>query len=216
MTSATLAQTTARGTRPARPITLYRYPASGHCHRVQLFLSLLDLPVHLVDVDITKREHKQPAFLKLNPFGQIPVIEDDGVVLADANAILVYLARRYDNSNWLPQEPVEAAKVQRWLSVAAGPLAFGPAAARLVKLFNAPFNFDEVSRRALDLFALMASQLQESAFLTGAEPTLADIANYSYVALAPQGGLSLDDFPALGAWLARLEAMPRFLPITRT
>jgi glutathione S-transferase len=62
----------------------------------------------------------------------------------------------------------------------------------------------------------MASQLQESAFLTGAEPTLADIANYSYVALAPQGGLSLDDFPALGAWLARLEAMPRFLPITRT
>ena len=79
-------------TQPTQPITLYRHPLSGHSHRAQLLLSLAGMPARLVDVDLMKGAHKQPDFLKLNAFGQVPVIDDDGTVVADANAILVYLA----------------------------------------------------------------------------------------------------------------------------
>ena len=103
-------------------IKLYNFPRSGHAHRVELMLSLLKLPTDLIFVDLAKGEHKQPAFLALNAFGQVPVIDDQGVVLADSNAILVYLAQKYGNGRWLPADPVGAAKVQRWLSVAAGEL----------------------------------------------------------------------------------------------
>ena len=112
---------------------LYRHPLSGHSHRAELLLSLLQLDHELVDVDLVNGEHKQPPFLALNRFGQVPVLEDGDTVLADSNAILVYLATRYDSSGkWLPREPDQAAGVQRFMSVAAGPLAYGPAAARLV------------------------------------------------------------------------------------
>ena len=74
---------------PARSIKLYRHPLSGHSHRVQLLLSLLGLPTELIDVDLMKGAHKQPDFLKLNGFGQVPVIDDGGTVIADSNAILV-------------------------------------------------------------------------------------------------------------------------------
>src|SRR5471032_2979201 len=102
---------------PTMPaIKLYNFPRSGHAHRVELMLSLLNLPTELIFVDLPKGEHKQPEFLALNSFGQVPVIEDDGVVLADSNAILVYLAQKYGHGRWLPTDPVGAAKVQRWLA----------------------------------------------------------------------------------------------------
>ena len=85
----------------------------------------------------------------MNPFGQVPVIDDGGTIVSDSNAILVYLATRYDGARaWLPRDPAGAAAVQRWLSVAAGPIAFGPAAARLITVFGAKFNADEVINRA--------------------------------------------------------------------
>ena len=125
-------------------IKLYNFPRSGHAHRVELMLSLLQLPTELIFVDLAKGAHKQPDFLALNAFGQVPVIDDQGVVLADSNAILVYLAQKYGNGRWLPADPVGAAKVQRWLSIAAGPIAFGPARARLITVFGAPYNAEEV------------------------------------------------------------------------
>src|SRR5439155_15536458 len=105
--------------RPARPILLHRYALSGHAHRAELLLSLLGLPFEKIEVDLARGEQKTPQFLALNPFGQVPVIEDGEVVVADSNAILTYLALRYDPSGrWLPRDPLGAAKVQRWLSVA--------------------------------------------------------------------------------------------------
>ena len=99
---------------PATPIRLYRFALSGHAHRVELFLSLLGLPFERVDVDLLRREQKSPEFMARNPFGQVPVIEDGELTLPDSNAILVYLARRYDaTGSWLPQEPVAAARVQQ-------------------------------------------------------------------------------------------------------
>lgn len=201
---------------PAQPIKLYRYPLSGHSHRVELFLSLLGLLVELIDVDLVAGAQKTPAFLEMNPFGQVPVIQDGGITLADSNAILVYLANQYADGQWLPRDPVGAAEVQRWLSVAAGLLAYGPAAARLITVFGAPLNATEVIARANGLFAVMETVLQKSAFLVGEAPTLADIANYTYIALAPEGNISLTPYPHLRSWLARIEALPRFVPMPRS
>ena len=79
--------------RPA--IKLYNFPRSGHAHRAELMLSLLQLPTELIFVDLAKGEHKTPEFLAINPFGQVPAIDDGGTIISDSNAILVYLAKRY-------------------------------------------------------------------------------------------------------------------------
>lgn len=98
---------------PTQPIKLYRHPLSGHSHRAEMFIRMLGLPLTLIDVDLVDGEQRQAAFLSLNRFGQVPVIEDDGTVVADANAILTYLALRYGAEHWLPREPLHAARVQQ-------------------------------------------------------------------------------------------------------
>lgn len=197
------------------PMKLHYFPLSGHSHRVQLMLGFLGLPVQLVPVDLRTKEQKTPAFLAKNPFGQVPVLEDGELVLADSNAILVYLAARYGAPYWLPTEPAAAASVQRWLSVAAGPLASGPAAARLVRVFGASLNAEEAIARAHALFAVMETQLQHSSYFAGPAATIADVALYSYTAHAPEGGVALDAYPRIRAWLARIEALPGFVPMPR-
>lgn len=199
--------------RPARPIKLYRAAVSGHSHRVELLMSLLGLPFEAIDVNLAAKEQKSDAFLKMNPFGQIPVIQDGDVTLADSNAILVYLARKYGGPRWWPQDPEHTARVQSWLSVAAGPLAFGPAAARAIVLFGRPFDAEEVKDRAQGLFKVMEQVLQRQAFLVGEQPSLADLANYAYVARAPEGGVALTPYPGIRSWLARIEALPGFVPM---
>ncbi|MEB0222807.1 glutathione S-transferase family protein [Pseudomonas sp. 10S4] len=197
-------------------IKLYNFPRSGHAHRAELMLSLLQLPTDLIFVDLAKGEHKQPEFLALNSFGQVPVLDDQGVVLADSNAILVYLAQKYGNGRWLPTDPVGAAKVQRWLSVAAGPIAFGPARARLITVFGAPYSAEEVIARSHDLLKVIDQELANSKYLVGNEPTIADVAAYSYIAHAPEGNVSLADYANVRAWLTRIEALPGFVGMPRT
>jgi len=200
----------------APSLKLHRFALSGHCHRVELFLSLLKLPVELIDVDLAGKAHKTPAFLALNPFGQVPVLQDGELTLADSNAILVYLAGKYGDESWWPRDPAGQAAIQQWLSIAAGPLAFGPAAARVAHLFKEPLNVTEASKRAETLFAVMEQILAKSAFLTGNTPAIADIANYSYTAHAPEGNISLDPYPAINAWLVRIEQLPGFVPMAKT
>ena len=197
-------------------IKLYNFPRSGHAHRVELMLSLLQLPTELIFVDLAKGAHKQPEFLALNAFGQVPVIDDQGVVLADSNAILVYLAHKYGNGRWLPADPVGAARVQRWLSFAAGPLAFGPARARLITVFGASYNADEVIAYSHTWLKVLDQELANSTYLAGSEPTIADVAAYSYIAHAPEGNVSLEDYGNVRAWLARIEALPGFVGMPRT
>jgi glutathione S-transferase len=195
-------------------IVLYRNPLSGHAHRVELFLALLGLPVRLVDVDLRAGAQKKPEFLRKNPFGQVPVIEDGDVTVADSNAILVYLAARYDESgSWYPRDALAAARVQQWLSVAAGQLAAGPATARGIKVFGFPLDHARAVAVAGQLFAVLEQVLARQAFLVGPTPTIADVAMYTYTALAPQGELSLEPYAHIRAWLARIEALPRFVPM---
>lgn len=195
---------------------LYHHPLSGHSHRAHLFVSLLGLPHELIEVDLAAGAHKKPEFLKLNPFGQVPVLEDDGVVVADSNSILVYLAKKTGSAEWLPEDPVGAAAVQRWLSVAAGEVAYGPAAARLITVFGAKFNPEEVIGRAHTLLGRMETHLAESDWLAADHPTIADVAVYSYVARALEGNVDLSPYPAVQAFLSRVEALPGFVPFVKT
>ena len=196
---------------------LYRHPLSGHAHRAQLALSLLGVPHELVEVDLMQAAHRSPEFLALNPFGQVPVLDDKGTIVADSNAILVYLAQKYDNhGTWYPRDPKGQADVQLWLSVAAGLIAFGPAAARLITVFGAKTNAQEVIARANSLLQVMDKHLATRQWLAGNGPTIADIAGYSYVAAAPEGNVDLAGFAQVRAWLQRIEALPGFVPMQKT
>ena len=190
-------------------IVLHGVSLSGHTHRVGLMLNALGLSYRFEDAPSPVRA--SPAFLALNPLGQVPVLQDGDLTLADSNAILVYLARRYaPDSAWLPQEPVAAAHVQRWLSIAAGEVAHGPATARLISLFGVEDDPARAARIADRVLAFMDGHLGDRAFLAAEHITIADLACYSYVAHAPDGGVDLAPYPAIRAWLARVEAQPWF------
>lgn len=195
---------------------IHHHPLSGHAHRVVLFASLLGLEHELVEVDLQAGAHKKPEFLAISPFGQVPALEDDGVAIADSNAILVYLAKKAGRSDWLPEDALAAARVQRWLSVAAGELAYGPAAARLITVFGAGFNADEVIGRAHALLGKLEQHLADRDWLAADHPTIADVAIYSYIARAPEGNVELSAYPAVNRLLRRIEALPGFVPFAQT
>jgi glutathione S-transferase len=198
-------------------ITLYRHALSGHSHRVEAFLSILGLAVDIVDVDLANGAHKQAEYLEKNRFGQVPVLEDGSATLADSNAILVYLATKYDAArNWLPEDLVAAAEVQRFLSVAAGKIAYGPAAARLVNVFGAALDHDNAIDTANAVLADIEAHLEGRDWLVTDHATIADIANYAYIAHAPEGDVSLDKYSNIRAWLGRIEQLPGFLPMQAT
>lgn len=186
---------------------------SGHTHRVKLFLHLLDLTYEAADCPADVRN--SAAFRALNPLGQIPVLQDDDVVLADSNAILVYLAKRYaPGSAWLPEDPVGAARVQRWLSQAAGEIMFGPAAARVsARFYDTGVPAPLAQALAARVLGLMEGELAARDWLVGTAPTIADIACYSYIAHAPEGGIALDPYPQVRAWIGRVQALPGFVPM---
>lgn len=195
-----------------RPITLHGTELSGHTHRVELLLRALDLPYRFVPSppDVRRSE----AFLALNPLGQVPVLEDGAVVLADSAAILVYLVKRYaPGSRWLPEDPVAAARVQRWLSIAAGEVAYGPGIARLIVARGVPGDLAKASAIADRLLRFMDGHLALQPYLAGPQATVADLACYSYIAAAPEGGIALEPFPAVRAWLRRIEDLPGFKPM---
>jgi len=198
------------------PIKLYRNPKSGHCHRVELMLALLDIPYEPVDLDMANGAHKAPEYLKVSPLGQVPSIDDNGTTLTDSNAILIYLINKYgDNHEWLPTDPIKAAAVQRWLSIAAGEIAYGPCSVRLVKVFGAELDWDRAKDITDKVFSVM-EDLANNDWLATDNVTVADIAAYSYTAHVQEGAVSLADYPSIRSWLERIEALPRFVGMARS
>jgi glutathione S-transferase len=190
-------------------IVLHGTQLSGHAHRVELLLRMLGLLFTYAEASRDVRA--TPEFLQLNPLGQIPVLEDGDVVLADSNAIMVYLVKRYaPASSWLPEDPIVAGRVQRWLSIAAGEVMHGPSMARAIKHFNYPGDSDRADKIAARLLRFMDLHLADRGFLAADHATIADLACYSYVAHAPEGGISLEPYPHVQAWLKRVEALPHF------
>jgi len=195
---------------------LYHFPLSGHAHRARLFLSLLNVKAEIIDLDLANGEHKTPEFLKLNPFGQVPVLVDGDVIVNDSNAILVYVATKLGRKDWMPDDLASVAKIQKWLSVAAGEISYGPCAARLITVFGADFRADEVIGRAYRILGLINAELENHRFIIGNTPTIADVALYSYIAGAPEGNVDLTPYAEVRHWLARIEALPGFVALPKT
>jgi glutathione S-transferase len=190
---------------------LYDLELSGNCYKVRLLAALLHLPLQLVTVDLRNGENRQPAFLQLNPLGQIPVLVDGEVVLRDSQAILVYLAQRHGGEDWLPTEAADMARVVQWLATAANDIARGPADARAHDRFGYVLDVERARSRAHQIIGVLNQHLSSREWLELGRPTLADIACFPYVALAPEGQVSLADYPHVSAWIARIKALPGFV-----
>lgn len=194
---------------------LYGHPLSGNTHRVQALLSILGVDHDYETVDLSSGAHKQPDFLKMNPLGQVPVLQDGDVVLRDSSAILIYLARKFDKDNvWLPADPVGAAQVQQWLSTAVNEIQAGPFVLRLVKLLGAPLDYEGALTKTKTVFDdLFEPHLSANNWLVGDAPTLADLACYAYIARVTEGDFDLGAYPSIQSWLSRVEKIDGFPPM---
>jgi len=190
---------------------LYDLELSGNCYKVRLFAALAKIPLEIVAVDFLGGAHKRAPLIDLNPWGEIPILEDGAVVLRDSQAILVYLATRYADAGWLPRDAAGLGEVMQWLSTAANEIANGPAAARLVDKFGYALDKARAVERAARILGLIEAHLARHAWLALERPTIADCAVMPYVALAPEGGISLQPFPHIRQWIGHIKELPGFL-----
>jgi glutathione S-transferase len=197
---------------------LYQYVPSGNCYKVRLMLSLLGLTYQTIPIDFHPgREHTRHAFLRINPLGQLPVLDDGPYRLRDSHAILVYLASKYDPSGaWYPSEPEIRGNVAMWLAFAES-LTSTISAARLHDTFMYDCDIVACRNGAKRLLAVLDEHLwfaeRDGAdwLATYSAPTISDIACFPYVMLSEQGGISREDFPAVRRWSDRVRRIPGWL-----
>lgn len=192
---------------------LHDVEVSGNAYKVRLLMALLGLKHEIVPVDFVGGQHKSPAFLALNPLGQIPVLEDGDTVLRDSQAILLYLARKYGSEKWLPIEPVALARVGQWLSTAANEIANGPATARLHDKFGFKVDGEKARELAHRVLGIFDEHLSQRDWLEMGHPTVADIACYPYLGLAPEGGVALEPYKSVTRWMDRIKTLPGYVPM---
>lgn len=192
---------------------LYDLDVSGNCYKVRLLCSLLGVPVELVPVDFMGGAHKRSPVIDLNALGQVPVLEDGNLVLRDSQAILVYIARKWGGETWLPTDAQSMAQVTQWLMVAENEIARGPGDARLHDKFKMDIDIAAAREKAARILTLMNARLEKHQWLALDRPTIADIACMPYVALGWEGGVPLDPYPAVTAWVERIKGLPRFIPM---
>jgi glutathione S-transferase len=200
-------------------MTLYDYELSGNCYKLRLFMSFLHIPHKTVSIDFYPgREHKSDWFLKINPLGQLPVIDDDGLILRDAQAILVYLASRYDSTGlWYPgADAALLGEISQWLAFADGITATASAARLHDGMF---YDLDlEVARavahrlfRILDEHLWFGEQEARDWICAAAHPTIADVACFPYIMLSEEGGIFRQDYPAIRRWCDRFKRIKGFI-----
>lgn len=189
---------------------LYSAPGSGNSYKARLLFALNGIDYELVNVDMANGQHKSANFLKINPRGQVPALVDGDVTLWDSQGILVYIARRFA-PDWLPLDPGPMGEVMQWMAVAENECIYGMARARAVIRMNRPWNMEEVQAHGSSGLKVVDGRLNGRDWLVGDRPTLADVAVFPYVALAPEGKLPLDGYPGIQAWIARIKALPGFV-----
>ncbi|MEC4816022.1 MAG: glutathione S-transferase [Scytonema sp. PMC 1069.18] len=195
-------------------IKLYGHEMSGNSYKVRLLLELLNVEYEWNKVDLMKGEHKSPQYLALNPFGQVPLLVDGDIKLADAQAILVYLARQYGGDTWLPLDALSLAQVVRWLSTTAGEIRQGPENARLYHVFGATsINIERAHQKAEHILTQLNQHLSTRTWLEFEYPTIADIAVFPYVALAGDGKIDLAPYPHVLTWINRVKQLPHYIPM---
>lgn len=200
-------------------LKLHDYVLSGSCYKVRLLLSFLGLAYQRVPVDFHPgRAHKSPAYLALNPLGQLPIVEDGDLVLRDAQAILAHLANAYDASGkWLPRDAERFGPVMMWLSFAGGEL-MAISAARLHDMLGYELDADKARANGRAALRILDDHLADRGFeggewIVGDAPTIADVACFPYVALSHDCGIGHDDYPAINLWQRRFRKLPGFVSI---
>lgn len=195
---------------------LYDYVLSASCYKVRLMAALMGVKLELQAVDLHPgREHRSAAFRGLNPAGTLPVLVDGDLVLTESTAMLVYLAQVSKPGAWLGEGPAQTAQVQQWLAFSAR-LGATLGMARLHDMLLYPGDIDAFRRAGVECLRELEAHLTEARFagrifLTGDTPTIADIACFPNVALAPDGGVSLDDYPSIRLWSRAIRALPGFI-----
>jgi glutathione S-transferase len=200
-------------------VTLYDYELSGNCYKLRMFMNMLGVKYDKKSIDFYPgREHKSEWFLKINPLGQVPVLQDDGLILRDAQAILVYLAARYDPSGkWYPTgDPATLGRIAMWLAFADAITATASAARLHDTLF---YELDVNAARAgahrlfrvLDEHLWFAEREGQDFIASRDHPTVADVACFPYVMLSEEGGVSRLDYPAIRRWCDRFKRIPGFV-----
>lgn len=204
-------------------LTLYSHPESGNSYKVRLLLSLLELPHEIIDIDLMTDQQHGKDYLAINPRGEVPALRDGDLLLRDSAAILVYLAATYAPDPWYPRAPRAMASITEWLAFAASWIQYGVFTARALVAFGIPANglppgfpasLEEARIRGGRSLEILDEHLAAQSWLVGTAPTIADIAVFPYVALAPMGDIALSPYPAVEAWIARIRALPRFIPIS--
>jgi glutathione S-transferase len=194
-------------------IKLHDFELSGSCYKVRLLMSILGVEYQPIKVDFINKEHKSEKFMSLNAFGEIPVFEEDGLLLRDAQAIMVYLAKKYDKSGkWYPDNPESMGKIQQWLSTGGGEV-MNAAGARLVKILNYQLDLPKLQAGANRVFKIMDNHLATRQWLALDNPTIGDISCFPYTAMAGEGGIDLAPYPNVRKWIDRMRQLPRFIPM---
>jgi glutathione S-transferase len=193
---------------------LYNVSYSGNSYKVRLLLAHLGIPCEIVDVDILKGESRTSEFLKINPNGCTPVLDDNGFILAESNAILAYLAR---GTKYLPEEQKAFGLIFQWMFFEQ--YSHEPYIA--TSRFWLQHKPDSPERTALlaskrdggwAALKIMEDHLTKNDFFVG-NYSIADIALFAYTHVSHEGGLPLEDFPKIRAWIERVNAQPAFIPM---
>ncbi len=201
---------------------LYTYEESGNSYKVRLLLSFLHSDCEQVNIDLMADEQHQSAYLAVNPRGEVPTLVDGDITLRDSAAILVYLAHRHGPAPWWSDSAAEQAAIMEWLAFAASWVQYGVFTARAIISFGIsgnglPHDFDEGTEaatiRGQRSLEILDQHLASHTWLACGRPTIADIAVFPYVALAPMGNISLQPYAAVRAWIERFKALPGFVPI---
>src|SRR5580765_2214113 len=191
---------------------LYNVAYSGNSYKVRLLLAQLSVPCEIVEVDILKGESRTTEFLKINPNGRTPVLDDNGFILAESNAILAYLAK---GTKFLPEDPEKFALVFQWMFFEQYSHEPYIATSRFW-LQHQPDSPEKstllASKRDGGWAALriMEDHLSTNHFLVG-DYSIADIALFAYTHVSHEGGFPLDDFPKIRAWIERVKAQAGFV-----
>jgi len=190
---------------------LYNIALSGNCHKVRLILSFLGIEFEIHDLDLGASEQSSDAYLMVNPFGQAPVLDDNGTLIRDSQAILVYLAKKYGDKQWWPETANELAEIISWLSTAANEIQNGPARLRVHYKFGRPIDFKQATETTNKVLKIIDSHLYDKVWLVGNKPTIADIAVYPYLALAHEGHIDMTAYNHIHNWKTRFESLTHYL-----
>jgi glutathione S-transferase len=195
---------------------VYGMSSSGNCYKVRVLLEQLQQDYEWIEIDVRTGLTRQPEFLGRNPNGRVPTLEyEPGKYLAESDAILVYLA---EGSGFWPQQRLQRAHTLQWMFFEQYSHEPYIAVARFICLMlpaqhERRAELPRLQERGYQALAVMEQHLARERFFAGDAYSIADIALYAYTHAAGDGGFELQRFPALRAWIARVESQPHFLPM---